>query len=106
MPRIYIVEDDTDLASILRESLSLAGHTPVIAGNGLLALQSMRRLPPDLVILDINMPVMDGFGLARRMRLDPLLAQTPILFLTVHTDYPSKLDGYTPGRRRLYYQAI
>ena len=97
MARIYIVEDGKDLAWVLNESFSLAGHAVVIASNGLEALQRMRRQTPDLAILDVNMPVMDGFTLARRMRADPLLVRVPILFLTVHSDFPSKLEGFRAG---------
>ena len=97
MTRIYIVEDGRDLAWVLEENFKLAGYSVVTAANGLEALQRMRRLPPDLVILDVNMPIMDGFTLARRMREDPLLGWTPIIFLTVKTDSPSKLLGFRAG---------
>jgi DNA-binding response OmpR family regulator len=97
MTRIYIVEDDRDLAWVLEESFKLAGYSVVTAANGLEALQRMRRLPPDLVILDVNMPIMDGFTLARRMREDLLLNWTPIIFLTVHSDFPSKIQGFRAG---------
>lgn len=97
MTRIYIVEDGRDLAWVLEESFKLAGYDVVTAANGLEALQRMRRLPPDLVILDVNMPIMDGFTLARRMREDLLLNWTPIIFLTVHSDFPSKIQGFRAG---------
>lgn len=97
MPCIFVVEDSQDLAWVLRESLSQTGHTVVTAGNGLEALQHMRRQTPDLVISDVNMPVMDGLTLARRLRADPLLADVPILFLTVHSDFPAKSAGFKAG---------
>ncbi len=97
MPCIFVVEDSQDLAWVLHESLSQTGHTVVTAGNGLEALQQMRRQTPDLVISDVNMPVMDGLTLARRLRADPLLADVPILFLTVHSDFPAKSEGFKAG---------
>lgn len=97
MIRLYIVEDDHDLAWVLEESLQLTGYTVVTASNGLEALQKMRRLPPDLVVLDVNMPVMDGFTLALRMHADPFLNAIPIIFLTVQSDFPSKLQGFNVG---------
>ena len=97
MIRIYIVEDSRDLAWVLEESFRLGGYDVVTAGHGLEAYQRMRRQPPDLVVLDVNMPVMDGFALARRMREDALLAWTPIIFLTVHSDFPSKVQGFRAG---------
>jgi two-component system response regulator RpaA len=97
MSCIFVVEDNQDLAWVLRESLSQVGHTVVTAGNGLTALQQMRRQTPDLVISDINMPVMNGLVFARRLRADPLLADVPILFLTVHSDFPSKSESFKAG---------
>ena len=97
MPCIIVVEDNPDLAWVLHESLSQTGHTVVTAGNGLTALQQMRRQTPDLVISDINMPVMNGLVFARRLRADPLLADVPILFLTVHSDFPTKSAGFKAG---------
>lgn len=97
MACIFVVEDSQDLAWVLHESLSQTGHTVVTAGNGLEALQYMRRQTPDLVISDVNMPVMDGLTLARRLRADPLLADVPILFLTVHSDFPAKAAGFKAG---------
>jgi DNA-binding response OmpR family regulator len=97
MMRIYVVEDGRDLAWVLEESFKLAGYAVVTAANGLEAFQRMRRLPPDLVILDVNMPIMDGFALARRMREDLLLNWTPIIFLTVHSDFPAKIQGFRVG---------
>lgn len=97
MIRVYIVEDDRDLAWVLEESFRFTGYDVVTARQGLEAFQRMRRQPPDLVVLDINMPVMDGFTLARRMREDPLLSWTPIIFLTVRSDFPSKVQGFRTG---------
>lgn len=97
MIRLYLVEDDHDLAWVLEESFQLAGYAVVTAANGLEAFQKMRRQPPDLVILDINMPVMDGLALASRMRADPYLNWVPIVFLTVHSDFGSKLQGFHAG---------
>jgi two-component system response regulator RpaA len=97
MPCIFVVEDSQDLAWVLRASLSQAGYTVVTASNGLAALPHMRRQTPDLVISGLNMPVMDGLTLARRLRADPLLTDVPILFLTVHSDFPSKFEGFKAG---------
>jgi len=97
MPCIFVVEDNRDLAWALAESLSLVGYRVLTAGNGLKALHHMRRQTPDLVISDVNMPVMDGFSLARHLRADPLLADVPILFLTVHSDFSAKIEGFRSG---------
>jgi two-component system response regulator RpaA len=97
MPCIYVVDDNLDLVWALKKALNLRGYTVVSAGNGLEALQQMRRQTPDLLITDMQMPVMGGVDLARRMRADPLLNDIPILFLTVHSDFPSKAECFRAG---------
>ena len=97
MPCIYVVDDNLNLAWALKKALNLRGYTAVTAGNGLEALQQMRRQTPDLLITDMEMPVMGGVDLARRLRADPLLTDLPILFLTVHSDFPSKAECFREG---------
>jgi DNA-binding response OmpR family regulator len=94
---VYVIDDEQDLAWLLYESLSRRGYGVVTAHDGLEALQHMRRQTPGVVILDIAMPVMDGFNLARHMRRDPLLVQVPILFLTARSDFPSVEQGFDLG---------
>jgi DNA-binding response OmpR family regulator len=93
----YVIDDEQDLAWLLYEGLSRRGYNVITAHNGLEGLQRMRRQTPGVVILDIAMPVMDGFNLARRMRSDPLLTQVPILFLTARSDFPSVEQGFDLG---------
>jgi DNA-binding response OmpR family regulator len=95
--RLYVVEDYSPLAQLLRAILSDEGYAVVVAANGLEALQLMRLQPPDVVVLDVGMPVMDGFSLARRMKADPGLASVPILYLTAHADYTSRVTGFETG---------
>jgi len=97
MPCIFVVEDDLHLAWALKKTLSLHGYTVVTADNGLKALQQMRGQTPDLIVTDLAMPVMDGIDLASRVRADPLLADVPILFLTAHSDFPSKAACFNVG---------
>ena len=94
---LFVVEDEQDLAWVLAQSLSRAGYSVVTACNGLKALQQMRRQTPALVIMDITMPVMDGFALAQRMQDDPWLMPVPILYLTVHPDFPYVSRAYGLG---------
>ncbi|MHB0877583.1 MAG: response regulator transcription factor [Anaerolineae bacterium] len=94
---LYIVDDERDMTWVLARSLGRAGHTVVTATNGLTALQHMRRQTPDLAVLDITMPLMDGIRLAQRMRSDPWLAPVPILFATVHADLPHLAEAFGAG---------
>ncbi|WP_433797670.1 response regulator [Actinoplanes sp. CA-252034] len=77
-----MVDDEPDLRYLLRRFLERAGHEVTDAGDGAAALQALHRLPPDLVVTDMMMPVMGGAELVRRLRADPGTAQIPILAVT------------------------
>ena len=79
MSLILLVDDDRDLRDVYTEVLEGLGHVVVTAGEGRAALQEARRVRPDLLITDYNMPVMNGAELCRRVREDPQLRATPIL---------------------------
>jgi CheY-like chemotaxis protein len=79
---ILVVDDEPDLRYLLRRVFEQAGHVVTEAGHGEAALEVLRGSPPDLVVTDMMMPVMDGAELIRRLRADPLTAQIPILAVT------------------------
>lgn len=83
---ILVAEDDPDLLRIFRETLRFRGFTVREARNGEECLESAREVRPDLVILDIMMPVLDGIGAAARLRAEPGTARVPILALTALAD--------------------
>lgn len=74
-----MVEDEPDLRFVLRRVFTRAGHEVTEAGNGAAALALVHESPPDLVVTDIMMPVMDGVELIRALRADPATAAIPIL---------------------------
>ena len=76
---ILVVDDEPDLRFLLRRVLGGAGHDVQEAGDGADALTSIRRSPPDLVVTDVMMPVMDGVELIRRLRDDPATKDIPIV---------------------------
>ena len=80
--RILVVEDDAELREAMQETLSLRGHEVVTAGNGREALQQLRTSRPDLVILDLMLPVMDGWQFRAELKRDPALADTPIVVIS------------------------
>ena len=82
MFKILVVDDEPDLRYLLRRVFERAGHVVADAGHGEAALEVVRGSPPDLVVTDMMMPVMDGAELIRRLRADPLTAQIPILAVT------------------------
>ena len=80
--RILVVDDNLDNRILVRDTLSQEGHTIIEAENGLAALEKVQSERPDLVLLDIMMPVMDGFTVIKRLRGELGLLGLPILILT------------------------
>jgi len=82
-PAVLIVEDDPDLRSMMDQLLHWAGFAPVSAINGLDALRLLKSgLRVDAILLDLMMPVMDGWAFRRAQRLDPEIADIPVIVLT------------------------
>ena len=77
--RILLVDDDPDLRVITCMLLECHGHTVESVADGALALIAARWFRPDVILLDLNMPVMDGFEAARRLRADPSAAAVQIV---------------------------
>jgi CheY-like chemotaxis protein len=84
MKKILIAEDDFASRELLAEILIGWGYHVVQAANGLEALQQAAASAPDLVLLDIQMPLLDGFGVIERLRRDPKLAGLPVVALTAY----------------------
>lgn len=83
MARIAVVEDNPD-NRLLLQALLEDRHELAEYDNGADALEAMRALPPDLVLLDISLPRMDGTEVLRRMRAEPGLSTVPVIALTAH----------------------
>lgn len=84
MKKILIAEDNPVNRELLRELLEMQGYEVFEACNGEEALTMLSGLRPDLVILDLGMPVLDGFGTIERIRADPALAGLPVLAATAY----------------------
>jgi PAS domain S-box-containing protein len=98
MPRILIVDDNDDNLYYLQALLGASGYEVLTAKNGAEALKSALATPPDLIISDILMPVMDGFALCRRWRGEPRLATIPFVFYTAtYTDPKDRELGLSVG---------
>jgi len=82
---VLIVHDDEDTRLLLREVIGERGATVRTAEDGVAGLAAMAERRPDIVLLDLMMPVMDGFEMLRRMRRDPTLSRVPVLVLTAKT---------------------
>jgi DNA-binding response OmpR family regulator len=94
---ILVIEDDDIVARTIERSLRSSEFRVTLANSGVEGLKSARRRFPDLVILDIIMPGMDGYTVCKEMRADPLLAEVPILFLTAKVKDEDKIAGFTAG---------
>ena len=94
---ILVIEDDYIVARTIERSLRSDEFRVTLASRGDKGLHMARQSPPDLVILDIVMPEMDGFQVCRAMRSDPMLADTPILFLTARVKAQDKIAGFNAG---------
>jgi two-component system, cell cycle response regulator DivK len=80
--RILVVEDQQDNRQILRDLLSAAGFEMTEAENGQEALDTIAKSRPDLILMDIQLPVMDGYEATRRIKADPALKSIPIIVVT------------------------
>src|ERR1039458_10483566 len=96
-PKILIVDDDPPTRETLTTLLSVGSYELVTATNGTEALIIASELLPDLILLDVMMPVVDGFEVCRRLRADPRLAEVPIIMLTALDDRASRLRGLEAG---------
>jgi CheY-like chemotaxis protein len=84
MTRILVAEDNAVNRELLRELLELRGYTVLEACDGQEALNAIKQAPPDLLLLDIGMPVLDGFAVIRRLREDARLARLPVVAVTAY----------------------
>ena len=94
MPKVLVVDDDPHIRDIVRFALSSAGFAVVEAADGLAALDAFRRERPDLVVLDILMPELDGTEVCRRLRRE---SATPIVFLSSRDDEVDRIVGLEIG---------
>ncbi|MCI9309312.1 MAG: response regulator transcription factor, partial [Oscillospiraceae bacterium] len=95
MPRsVLIVEDDKNIADLLRLYLEKEGMTCHVAGDGLEGLEKFHAAQPDLVILDIMLPSMDGWSVCRKIRET---SRTPIIMLTAKGELEDKVSGLEMG---------
>ncbi len=94
---VLIVEDDRVYREDLRALLAHAGYGAVGIGSGEEALAQARQLLPDLVLLDVMMPGLDGFEVCRRLRAEPLTAEVPIILVTALDDREARIRGFEAG---------
>jgi len=93
--RVLVVDDEATLAELLQMALRYEGWDVRIAGDGLTAVQVARQFRPDVVVLDVMLPDIDGLDVLRRLRADA--AEVPVLFLTARDAVEDRIAGLTAG---------
>jgi two-component system phosphate regulon response regulator PhoB len=97
MERVLIVDDDPDIVGLVRYNLSHAGFEVQAASTGREALEIIRKLPPDLVVLDVMLPDVDGLEVCRTIRQQPPSRRIPILMLTAKGEEIDRVVGFEIG---------
>ncbi|MCJ7513700.1 MAG: response regulator [Anaerolineales bacterium] len=95
--KILIVDDDIDTLKLVGLMLERQGYSIAVASNGSLGLNKAAAERPDLILLDVMMPDMDGYEVTRRLRADPALAHIPIIMFTAKTMVDDKVAGFEAG---------
>jgi DNA-binding response OmpR family regulator len=95
--RILVVEDESDLLELLSFNLKKAGFSVATAKSGIEALKKARSVGPDLILLDLMLPELDGFAVCETIRNDPTNASTPIIILTALSSELARLAGFEAG---------
>lgn len=97
MALILVIDDDDLVSRTLQRALKMYDYQVMTANSGIEGLQLARRHRPDLFILDIMMPGVDGYQVCRQIRGDPLLQDVPVLFLTAKAKDEDKIEGFRAG---------
>jgi DNA-binding response OmpR family regulator len=95
--RILIVEDDRSLADVLEYNLRQDGFQTAVAFDGQDGLQQAKLKPPDLVVLDLMLPIIDGLEICRRLRADPVTRSVLVLMLTAKGEETDQVAGFSVG---------
>ena len=98
-PRVLMVEDDLTIATMYRHQLQQDGFDVELAMDGVAGLHKVQAAAPDLVLLDVRLPKLDGLEVLRIMVADPRLAGLPVLFLSNYNDPHTIREGLSLGAR-------
>lgn len=97
MTRILCVEDNDDNMFVLHRRLTRAGYEVKVAMNGKVGVEWAKTLLPDLILMDLNLPGLDGWEATRRLKNQPETKHIPIIVLTSHTSEKSREDAFAAG---------
>jgi CheY-like chemotaxis protein len=94
---ILVADDEPEIVDLVRLFLEWEGYTVVKASNGEHALAQARAIAPDLILLDVRMPRLNGLDVLERLQADPVLAGIPVIMLSVMTTYPQVQTALEKG---------
>ena len=94
---VMVVDDDTDIVDLTRTILEGGGYRVVAASSGPEALQKLEQGHPDLILLDINMPGMDGFQVLRVLKVDATTSAIPVALFSIKMEVRDRLHGLQEG---------
>jgi putative two-component system response regulator len=95
--RVLVVDDTESVRSLFLKLLSSDGHDVISAADGAAALEAVQLHRPDVVLLDVDMPAMDGLEVCRRLKADPITRLTPVVMVTGQTNLTDRLRGIEAG---------
>lgn len=97
MPRILVIDDDPAISELVSINLEMAGYEVKAAADGIKGQALAVQLQPDLIVLDLMLPRIDGFTVCQRLRRDNRTAEIPILMLTALGETQNKVEGFNAG---------
>src|SRR5688572_24972971 len=97
MSQILVVEDDPDIAELIRHYLERAGHSVECLSSGAAVMPRLRHDIPELVVLDLMLPELDGLMVCQAMRTEPRTAAIPIIMVTARADEADRISGLELG---------
>jgi CheY-like chemotaxis protein len=97
MKKILVIEDNLEIRENVKELLSLEGYLVVTAENGSTGVETAFREIPDLVICDVSMPVLDGYGVLKQLRESKEMPAVPFVFFTAHAEKKDIQKGLLEG---------
>ena len=97
MDRILVIEDEIDIAELIALNLMQAGFSPILAHDGITGLDLAKSGNPGLIVLDLNLPRMDGMRVFSELRRDPRTLRTPVIMLTARALPEDRVAGLTLG---------
>ncbi|MEY4710388.1 MAG: hypothetical protein RIS28_1520, partial [Bacteroidota bacterium] len=97
MPKVLVVDDEQDILELIRHSLAKEGFEVHVAANGAQAIEQARKVKPEIIIMDVMMPVMDGMEACRQLKDNPDTKNIPVIFLTARSEEFAELAGFEAG---------